>query len=132
MAMLLSRQYQTRRLALVVVIFIVIYLLLRSPSKPAGDYHHALNTPPDSKDASTNKDKSSDSDASDSGGQDPQSVERPRDRITKELQKMLAWIPPAIKDHYPPYGDYEHRDYDPNRWEAFEQYGHGTRSVTLG
>jgi len=46
----------------------------------------------------------------------------PRSRITPEMQEHLKWEPPIeIKDHYPPYDQYTNRDYDPNRWEAFEQ-----------
>jgi hypothetical protein len=46
----------------------------------------------------------------------------PRSRITPEMQEHLTWEPPIeIRDHYPPYDQYANRDYDPNRWEAFEQ-----------
>jgi len=44
----------------------------------------------------------------------------PRSRVTQELQDVLKWTPPNVDDRYPPYKGYTNRDYDPNRWEAFD------------
>jgi hypothetical protein len=38
------------------------------------------------------------------------------------MRDMLIWQRPENRDHWPPYSDFAGRDYDPNRWEAFEEY----------
>jgi len=39
------------------------------------------------------------------------------------MANMLKWNRPGKgNNHWPPYGDYHHSDYDPNRWEGFEMY----------
>jgi hypothetical protein len=46
----------------------------------------------------------------------------PYKKVHSMVQEVLAqWTPPAIPNHWPPYGWYgTQRDYDPNRWEGFE------------
>ena len=45
----------------------------------------------------------------------------PRSRIGSALQKLLDWDPPTWASlHNPPYNRFKQRDYDPNRWEAFD------------
>lgn len=52
----------------------------------------------------------------------PKSTGTPRSRVSQDMQKLLKWdAPKEIKAHYPSYSDFDDRDYDPNRWEAFEQ-----------
>lgn len=49
---------------------------------------------------------------------------KPRQRLTEQLQQILTWDPPASiapEDHDPPYDGFYDSDYDPNRWEGFEQ-----------
>lgn len=37
------------------------------------------------------------------------------------MANMLKWNRPGKgNNHWPPYGDYHHSDYDPNRWEGFD------------
>jgi hypothetical protein len=39
------------------------------------------------------------------------------------MANMLKWNRPGKgNNHWPPYGDYHHSDYDPNRWEGFDMY----------
>lgn len=57
------------------------------------------------------------------GSDDESPTSSPRSRVSLDLQETLQWNPPVeVKDHYPPYDAYQNRDYDPNRWEDFEQY----------
>lgn len=35
------------------------------------------------------------------------------------LRGMLKWPRPEWEGHWPPFGDYKDREYDPNRWEEF-------------
>jgi hypothetical protein len=47
----------------------------------------------------------------------PTSVPVPQDEYMRDI---LDWERPRHKNgHWPPYEDFEHKDYDPNRWEAF-------------
>ena len=41
--------------------------------------------------------------------------------IGEYLRDLLRWQRPSRGDHWPPYADYKDKDYDPNRWEAFQQ-----------
>jgi hypothetical protein len=41
--------------------------------------------------------------------------------IGEYLRDLLRWQRPNRGDHWPPYNDYKDRDYDPNRWEAFQE-----------
>jgi hypothetical protein len=36
------------------------------------------------------------------------------------MKKMLQWDRPSWNGHWPPFGDYVNKAYDPNRWERFE------------
>ncbi|KAF2467795.1 uncharacterized protein BDR25DRAFT_316432 [Lindgomyces ingoldianus] len=48
-------------------------------------------------------------------------VPEPRPTDLKEYMKnMLNWTRPTWNGHWPPFGDYVDKDYDPNRWEEFE------------
>ena len=39
------------------------------------------------------------------------------------MVNMLKWNRPEKENnHWPPYGNYHHSDYDPNRWEGFDMY----------
>lgn len=38
------------------------------------------------------------------------------------MKSMLDWDRPQRADHWPPYGEYVGKEYDPNRWEGFERY----------
>jgi hypothetical protein len=43
--------------------------------------------------------------------------------IEEYMKDMLIWQRPENKDgHWPPYQDYIGRNYDPNRWEAFDEF----------
>ena len=45
----------------------------------------------------------------------------PRSSDVKDyLRTMLKWNRPTWEGHWPAYKDYEHKDYDPNRWEEFD------------
>lgn len=57
----------------------------------------------------------------------------PRSRLDIEMQELLTWDPPIDKPkHYPPYDAYSNRDFDPNRWEGFEEYVHDHASGIQG
>jgi hypothetical protein len=48
----------------------------------------------------------------------PTSVSIPHDEYMRDI---LDWERPKHKNgHWPPYEDFVHKDYDPNRWEAFK------------
>lgn len=82
-----------RRIVLYVVGFLVILLILRTPTAP----YFSPGTPKEDN-------------------------HFPRSRVSDELKQYLEWNPPIeTKDHYPPYDGYQDRDHDPNRWEAFDQ-----------
>jgi hypothetical protein len=36
------------------------------------------------------------------------------------LKGMLDWPRPSWTGHWPPFGDYVGKEYDPNRWEEFK------------
>ncbi|KAF1967262.1 hypothetical protein BU23DRAFT_484070 [Bimuria novae-zelandiae CBS 107.79] len=36
------------------------------------------------------------------------------------LEDMLDWNRPSWQGHWPPFADYEDKEYDPNRWEEFD------------
>lgn len=38
------------------------------------------------------------------------------------MRKMLKWPRPSWDGHWPPFGDYINKAYDPNRWEQFDMY----------
>ncbi|KAJ4293318.1 hypothetical protein N0V90_008600 [Kalmusia sp. IMI 367209] len=40
--------------------------------------------------------------------------------LTAYMKEMLDWNRPNWDGHWPPFKDYEHMDYDPNRWEEFD------------
>ncbi|KAF2766678.1 hypothetical protein EJ03DRAFT_329829 [Teratosphaeria nubilosa] len=41
--------------------------------------------------------------------------------VQSRVQELIKdWTPPPQGDHWPPYDGYADKDYDPNRWEAFE------------
>lgn len=45
----------------------------------------------------------------------------PRPTNMKEyMQEMLNWNRPSWEGHWPPFGDYINKEYDPNRWEQFD------------
>jgi hypothetical protein len=44
---------------------------------------------------------------------------RPSD-LREYMKEMLLWRRPTWDGHWPPFGDYIDKGYDPNRWEAFE------------
>lgn len=45
----------------------------------------------------------------------------PRPTNMKEyMKKMLKWARPSWDGHWPPFGDYVDKAYDPNRWEQFD------------
>jgi hypothetical protein len=45
----------------------------------------------------------------------------PRPTNWKEyMTKMLDWPRPSWSGHWPPFGDYVDKKYDPNRWEQFD------------
>ena len=112
------------RLVLIIVAFVSILLILRTPVTQYTDY---LSGKPPQADLSLNPPKI---DAPTEDRPYEQSHEAPlpadekstsRSRISLEMQEYLSWDPPLEQDHYPPYDHYRNRDYDPNRWEAFEQ-----------
>ena len=41
--------------------------------------------------------------------------------VGEYLRDILRWQRPNKGDHWPPYSDYKDKDYDPNRWEAFQE-----------
>ncbi len=44
----------------------------------------------------------------------------PRSSNVKDyVKQMLNWNRPTWEGHWPPYNDYVHKGYDPNRWEQF-------------
>ncbi|KAF2191984.1 hypothetical protein K469DRAFT_719047 [Zopfia rhizophila CBS 207.26] len=46
----------------------------------------------------------------------------PRPTNLKQYMKdMLSWNRPSWHGHWPPFGDYINKGYDPNRWEAFDR-----------
>jgi len=120
MAALLYNNTVMRKLAFAVIGFLGIVLVLHMTltgsiwapemkEKPWGSSHVAVNEELGQSDLATSS--------------ETELVETtPRSRITAQLQEQLTWDPPVdIKNHYPPYDQYKTRDYDPNRWEAFEQ-----------
>jgi hypothetical protein len=40
--------------------------------------------------------------------------------MTGYMEKMLNWARPSWDGHWPPFGDYVNKAYDPNRWENFD------------
>jgi hypothetical protein len=40
--------------------------------------------------------------------------------MKKYMKDMLQWDRPTWEGHWPPFGDYVDKGYDPNRWEQFE------------
>ncbi len=45
-----------------------------------------------------------------------------RPDVEEYMRDMLIWERPENRDgHWPPYRDFVSRDYDPNRWETFEE-----------
>jgi hypothetical protein len=43
--------------------------------------------------------------------------------VEEYMKDLLIWQRPENKDgHWPPYQDFIGRDYDPNRWEAFDEF----------
>ena len=91
-----------RRLVLVLLCFVVLYLILRTPTAPYYNPGRVHPPPPPPSGIDGNK--------------------FARRRLPIEYQNFLAWDPPTDQpDHYPPYDSYKDRDFDPNRWEAFPQ-----------
>lgn len=56
----------------------------------------------------------------------PRVADRKEDRgpdVDEYMKDLLIWQRPENKDgHWPPYRDFIGRDYDPNRWEAFDEF----------
>lgn len=94
-----------RRLVLVVVGVVIILLVLRTPTAPY--FNPGREHPPPPPPTGVDGDK------------------YPRRRLPIELQDFLVWDPPTDQpEHYPSYDAYQDTDFDPNRWEAFQQYVH--------
>ena len=49
----------------------------------------------------------------------------------KYMKSMLTWPRPKWDGHWPPFGDYIGKDYDPNRWEHFDMYVLPSPSINL-
>ncbi len=118
MAVLLSSTSRLRRLVLLVFGFIITLLILRTPAPQLLGYKEGRPSSLQSGQSEGAQREGS------SGGEGDKPVDNtPRGRITQNLRDVITWDPPVdIKDHYPPYDAYFDRDFDPNRWEEFEQY----------
>ncbi|KAK4996247.1 hypothetical protein LTR66_004104 [Elasticomyces elasticus] len=46
---------------------------------------------------------------------------RPADEIKSMIAKLIKWEPLNTWGHWPPWDGYKSQDYDPNRWEGFEE-----------
>ncbi|KAG9543634.1 hypothetical protein KCV04_g21817, partial [Aureobasidium melanogenum] len=42
--------------------------------------------------------------------------------LQAKIQEFIQWDRPNKGDHWPGYGDYVDKDYDPNRWEGLPMY----------
>jgi hypothetical protein len=42
--------------------------------------------------------------------------------LQAKIKEFIQWDPPDKGDHWPGYGDYVDKDYDPNRWEGLPMY----------
>jgi hypothetical protein len=42
--------------------------------------------------------------------------------LQAKIKEFIQWDPPDKSDHWPGYGDYVDKDYDPNRWEGLPMY----------
>lgn len=128
MAVLIPRAGSSRRILLAVVITILLILVFRRPTanSPVSDWT-ASDTLSHLRDASSGRPGDTQQATLDTphhraGNKKIDDNTNPRGRLTKQFQEWLQWDPPVGKDHYPPYDEYEGRDYDPNRWETFPQY----------
>lgn len=50
------------------------------------------------------------------------------DGVQSKIQDFIQWERPST-DHWPTWSDYEHTDYDPNRWEAMDRYVESSQSL---
>jgi hypothetical protein len=47
------------------------------------------------------------------------------------MKNMLKWPRPNWNGHWPPFGDYIGKEYDPNRWEHFDMCVFTHHALTL-
>lgn len=112
------------RLVLVIFAFVSLSVILRTLVTQYPDYFPANFHQADSSLDNQNPNTPTEERLYEEGSEPQVNGEErstPRSRISPEMQEYLSWEPPTEQAHYPPYDQYRDRDYDPNRWEAFDQ-----------